>query len=145
MLLNQPDTFQRYIIMSPSIWWNSEEVWKWESHFAQNHNDINAKVFVTAGSLETIEVQKKMMDDIVKDAPKQVVQMFQPMLDHFENEGWPKMAEITPVFVDKLKSRGYKSLKIHCHNMPHESHSSVPPGGLSRGLRYIFDHWDPNQ
>ena len=65
--------------------------------------------------------------------------------DHFENEGWPKMAEITPVFVDKLKSRGYKSLKIHCHNMPDESHSSVVPGGLSRGLRYVFDYWDPNR
>ena len=130
--------------MSPSIWWNSEEVWKWESRFAKNNDDINAKVFVTAGSLETIEVQKKMMDDLLKDSPEQVVQMFQPMLDHFENEGWPKMAEITPVFVDKLKSRGYKSLKIHCHNMPDESHSSVVPGGLSRGLRYVFDYWDPN-
>ena len=58
-LLNQPDSFQRYIIMSPSIWWNGEEVWKWESHFAQNHNDINAKVFVTAGGLETAERMKK--------------------------------------------------------------------------------------
>ena len=144
-LLNQPGSFQRYIIMSPSIWWNSEEVWKWESRFAKNNNDINAKVFVTAGSLETIEVQKKMMDDLLKDSPEQVVQMFQPMLDHFENEGWPKMAEITPVFVDKLKSRGYKSLKIHCHNMPDESHSAVVPGGLSRGLRYVFDYWDPKQ
>ena len=131
--------------MSPSIWWNSEEVWKWESRFANNNNNNNAKVFVTAGSLETIEVQKKMMDDLLKDSPEQVVQMFQPMLDHFENEGWPKMAEITPVFVDKLKSRGYKSLKIHCHNMPDESHSSVVPGGLSRGLRYVFDYWDPNR
>ena len=145
VLLNQPETFQRYIIMSPSIWWNGEEVWKWESRFAKNNNDINAKVFVTAGSLETIEVQKKMMDDMLKDAPEQAVQMFKPMLDHFEKEGWPKMAEITPVFVDKLESRGYKNLKIHCHNMPHESHSSVAPGGLSRGLRYVFDHWDPNQ
>ena len=45
-------------------------------------------MFVTAGSLETIEVQKKMMDDLLKDSPEQVVQMFQPMLDHFENEGW---------------------------------------------------------
>lgn len=75
-LLNQPDSFQRYIIMSPSIWWNSEEVWEWESRFAKNNNDINAKVFVTAGSLETIEVQKKMMDDLLKDSPDQVVQMF---------------------------------------------------------------------
>ena len=102
-------------------------------------------MFVTAGSLETIEIQKKMMDDLLKDSPEQVVQMFQPMLDHFENEGWPKMAEITPVFVDKLKLRGYKNLKIHCHNMPDETHTSVGAGALSRGLRYVFDHWDPNQ
>ena len=67
VLLTQPETFQRYVIMSPSIWWNGEEVWEWESRFAQNHNDINAKVFVTAGGLETIEIQKKMMDDILKE------------------------------------------------------------------------------
>ena len=145
VLLTQPETFQRYVIMSPSIWWNGEEVWEWESRFAQNHNDINAKVFVTAGGLETIEIQKKMMDDILKDAPEQTVQMFKPMLDYFDKEGWPKMAEITPMFVDKLKSRSYKSLKIHCHNMPDESHSSVAPGAISRGLRYVFDHWDPSK
>jgi hypothetical protein len=144
VLLTQPETFQRYIIMSPSIWWNGEEVWKWESHFAQNHNDINAKVFVTAGSLETSEELKKQIQPILNmDGP--IAEIYKPIVKAYDKYGWPKMAEITPVFVDKLESRGYKNLKIHCHNMPDETHLSVGAGAFSRGLRYVFDHWDPNQ
>lgn len=29
-LLTQPETCLRYIIISPSVWWNQEEVWQWE-------------------------------------------------------------------------------------------------------------------
>jgi predicted alpha/beta superfamily hydrolase len=144
VLLTQPETFQRYIIMSPSIWWNGEEVWEWESHFAQNHIDINAKVFVTAGSLETSEELKKQIQPFLNmDGP--IAEMYKNIEKDHDKYGWPKMAEITPVFVNKLKSRGYKNLKIHCHNMPDETHLSVGAGALSRGLRYVFDHWDPNQ
>ena len=72
-------------------------------------------------------------------------EMYKNIAKGYDKYGWPKMAEITPVFVDKLKLRGYKNLKIHCHNMPDESHSSVAPGAISRGLRYVFDHWDPSK
>ena len=144
VLLNQPETFQRYVIISPSIWWNQEEVWKWESHSAQNHNDINAKVFVTAGGLETSEELKKTIQQVLNvGGPR--AEMYKNIFKAYDKYGWPKMAEITPVFVDKLKLRGYKNLKIHCHNMPDETHTSVGAGALSRGLRYVFDHWDPNQ
>jgi hypothetical protein len=42
-----------------------------------------------------------------------------------------------------LRSRNYAGLKIHCHNMPDETHMSVPPAVISRGLRYVFGHWRP--
>ena len=142
VLLNQPDTFQRYIIMSPSIWWNGEEVWKWESRFAKNNNDINAKVFVTAGGLETSEELKRIIQQFLNMGGP-MAEMYKNIAKGYDKYGWPKMAEITPVFVDKLKSRGYKNLKIHCHNMPDETHMSVEAGAFSRGLRYVFGHWNP--
>mgnify|MGYP001993940496 FL=1 len=144
VLLTQPETFQRYVIISPSIWWNGEEVWEWESRFAQNHNDINAKVFVTAGGLETVEAMKKQVQQIINMGGP-IAEMYKTMGKGYDKYGWPKMAEITPVFVDKLKSRSYKSLKIHCHNMPDETHLSNASGALSRGLRYVFDHWEPSK
>ena len=92
--------------------------------------------------LDRFESRSRLSPGIIPEAMSLIVTNTSPKklkttnLSHYE---------MIKQFVDKLKSRGYKSLKIHCHNMPHESHSSVPPGGLSRGLRYIFDHWDPNQ
>ena len=142
VLLNQPETFQRYVIISPSIWWNQEEVWKWESRFAKNNNDINAKVFVTAGGLETSEELKRIIQQVLNMGGP-MAEMYKNIAKGYDKYGWPKMAEITPVFVDKLKLRGYKNLKIHCHNMPDETHTSVGSGAFSRGLRYVFGHWNP--
>jgi hypothetical protein len=66
------------------------------------------------------------------------------MIAWFEEHGWPRTAEIGPEFADKMRSRNYAGLKIHCHNMPDETHMSVPPAVISRGLRYVFDHWEPS-
>ena len=88
VLLNQPETFQRYVIISPSIWWNQEEVWKWESHFAQNHNDINAKVFVTAGGLETSEELKKvqpLINSILKRISSKNIEYLRKRYRHNED------------------------------------------------------------
>ncbi len=63
----------------------------------------------------------------------------------YDKHGWPRMAEITPEFVDKLKSRNYPNMNIHCPNMPDETHMSVGAGAFSRGQRYVFGHWDPER
>jgi len=62
------------------------------------------------------------------------------MIAWFEAHGWPRTAEIGPEFASKMRSRNYK---IHCQNMPDETHMSVPPAVISRGLRYVFGHWNP--
>ena len=56
------------------------------------------------------------------------------MIAWFEEHGWPRTAEIGPEFADKLRSRNYAGLKIHYHNMPDETHMSVPPAVILRGL-----------
>jgi hypothetical protein len=65
------------------------------------------------------------------------------MIAWFEEQGWPRTAEIGSEFVSKMRSRNYASLKIHCHNMPDETRMSVPRAVISRGLRYAFNHWEP--
>jgi predicted alpha/beta superfamily hydrolase len=142
ILLNQPETFQRYIICSPSIWWENEAVWQWEENCAKVREDLNATVFVTAGGLETASLMKVQIEEKAQEAGPMQDTMAQ-LLPIYDKHGWPRMAEITPTLADKLKSRNYPGLKIHCHNLPDETHMSVPACAISRGLRYVFGHWNP--
>ncbi|MDP6810352.1 MAG: alpha/beta hydrolase-fold protein [Kiritimatiellia bacterium] len=137
VLLNQPESFNRYLCISPSIWWNDEEVWQWESAYAEQHDDLQAEVFFSAGGLE--------MQDLLKEQVK-TSEMMPPeardaMVAAYDEFGWPRMAEITPEITEKLASRGYPGLKVHCYNMPHETHLSVFIGAMLRGLRVFYAHW----
>ncbi|MBW2368092.1 MAG: alpha/beta hydrolase, partial [Deltaproteobacteria bacterium] len=133
VLFNKPGSFTRYICISPAIWWNKEEVWQWEENFAANNDDLKAQVFFTAGGLETVEKLKVQM----VNSPMTT----ETVIKLYDEHGWPRMAEITPEITAKLKSRAYPSLEIHCFNMPDETHMSVAPPALTRGLRVFFGHW----
>jgi hypothetical protein len=51
-LFHQPASFDRYLIVSPSIWWDEKVVLQHETTYAENHNDLAAKVFLASGDLE---------------------------------------------------------------------------------------------
>lgn len=52
-LLHEPDTFKRYLIGSPSIWWQEGVTFSYEDAYAAEHTDLAARVFMSVGSLET--------------------------------------------------------------------------------------------
>jgi hypothetical protein len=141
-LLNAPSTFQKYILASPTISWNDEEVWDWEQSYSVEQQDLPASVFVSAGSLETAEEGRKNALEICAKNPL-LRSRVEGMIAWFDEHGWPRTTELAPEFVDRLRARNYPRLKIHCHNMPDETHMSVPPAVLSRGLRYVFNQWQP--
>lgn len=141
-LLTLPTTFQRYILASPAITWNEEEVWRWEQACAVARRDLPATVFLSAGELEAADVARRYALETAENNPV-LRPRIKAMIAWFEEHGWPRTAEIGPEFADKLRSRNYAGLKIHCHNMPDETHMSVSPAVISRGLRYVFDHWRP--
>jgi predicted alpha/beta superfamily hydrolase len=142
LLLSRPDLFQRYVLCSPSIWWHGEMIWDWEAHYAGSHPDLSASVFVTAGGFETVERTKQQLKAVsAGGGPMKATA--EKMTAIYEADGWPRMAEITPEFTAKLQSRNYPNLDICCHNLPDETHMSVWPAGVSRGLRYVFGSWKP--
>lgn len=51
-LFHQPDTFHRYLIVSPSIWWDEKVTLQYEADYAENHDDLSAQVFLAGGDLE---------------------------------------------------------------------------------------------
>lgn len=142
-LLTQEVPVSAYIAISPSIWWNNEEVWQWESALAEKVSDLKAKVFVTAGELETQQQSRVSVDRMIENGGFLKAQA-SSMKASYEKHGWPRMAEITPEFVDKLRGRSYPSLQIACHNFPDETHMSISAPGLGRGIRYLFGDWVPN-
>jgi predicted alpha/beta superfamily hydrolase len=51
-LLTASDLFQRFGIFSPSFWVKNGEMFTLEKSFSNHNNTLNAKVFITVGSLE---------------------------------------------------------------------------------------------
>lgn len=113
-LLNAPNTFNRYIISSPSIWWDPEAVFAYEENFAKMHSDLPANVFLSAGSIE------ESMQIPIRVVQARFVTRMQAM-------------------AGKLQSRGYENLSLTSHVFEDESHISGAPGAISRGLRVVFD------
>jgi uncharacterized protein len=142
VLLTLPATFQRYILASPAITWNGEEVWRWEQASANARSDLPATVFLGAGELEAADIARRYALETAENNPM-LRSRIKAMIAWFEEHGWPRTAEIGPELADRMRSRNYPRLKIHCHNMPDETHMSAPPSVISRGLRFVFDHWKP--
>lgn len=51
-LFNRPETFQRYLLASPSIWWDDRVILQAEAAFAERASDLPARVFVSVGAEE---------------------------------------------------------------------------------------------
>jgi predicted alpha/beta superfamily hydrolase len=142
VLLTTPSTFRRYILASPSLFWNDEEVWRWEEECARTHDDIQATVFIGAGALETPAATRQNALDMADRNPL-LRDRAKATIAWCDEHGWPRAAELVPEFTAKLRSRRYAGLMIHCQNMPDETHLSVPPVVISRGLRYVFGSRGP--
>jgi predicted alpha/beta superfamily hydrolase len=141
-LLTAPETFQRYILASPTISWNQEEVWSWETAYASAHRDLRAAVFVSAGSSEAPEIARANAVGIAENSPTVRAQV-ESIIAWCDQHGWPRTTELPHELAARLRSRNYAGLRIHAHTLPDETHMSVSPAILSRGLRYVFDRWQP--
>lgn len=110
VLFNKPEEFQKYIIGSPSIYWDNSVILEQENTYAQNHKSLCAKVFLSVGQLEAI---------------------YEPAYaGMFSN-----VAKLTEI----LTSRKYNDFSLVSHVFLNETHMSVIPATFSRGLREVFN------
>ena len=137
VLLTQPESFNRYVIASPSLWWNREQVWDWEEALAARQRELPASVFLSAGALETVEDNKALALTFLTATAASQEQLDERIAIMDEN-GWIRLAEIVPEFAVKLKSRAFRGLRLHGQIFEDETHMSVFPAAVSRGLRYVF-------
>jgi predicted alpha/beta superfamily hydrolase len=108
VLFHAPETFNRYIAVSPSLWWNDRVIFEYEEEFADEHSDLPVKLFLAVGGLEEEQWPDLRMVSNLKE------------------------------FHKRLEDRNYAGLEMEMVVMEDETHHSVFLGALSRGLRSVF-------
>lgn len=131
-LLEKPDTFQRYIMSSPALWWDDNAIIAIEQRYAKENNDLSASVFIAAGGRERPEYEEEMLARAPQRA-QQAMRDFNELIG--ENA---KMVEAIELFSETLGARGYENLDLTFHIFPDDTHASTPPLAITRGLRVVF-------
>jgi predicted alpha/beta superfamily hydrolase len=108
VLFHQPETFKRYLIASPSIWYDSSVIFKYQKEYMQTRRDLKASVYLSAGGREETEAGFTRMETNVR-----------------------QLSEL-------LENRHYPGLRIQTQVLEGETHFSVFPAALNQGLRYLF-------
>ena len=108
-LFTSPKSFNRYVIGSPSIWWDNKHILQIEEEYSKNNKELPAKIFMSAGDLE---------EDGDSDAFRMVTNI--------------KSLSKT------LKKRNYEGLTIKTVILEDETHCSAVAATLNRGLRSVF-------
>jgi predicted alpha/beta superfamily hydrolase len=127
VLLTQPDTFARYGIGSPSLWWHDDVMFECEARYAATHDDLAAKVFFSVGEFEDHEGRQREASRLSPGEQQVAGLRYIDMVADSE-----RMAAV-------LRDRRYPSLEMESEVLPGEFHITVPLLNLSRSLRYLFD------
>jgi len=107
-LFYRPFAFNRYVAASPALWWDNRMLFKAEAELAARVQDLPANLFLSVGGLEEAH-----------DAPSRMIS---------------NLYELDAT----LRQRRYPNLKVGFQVFPDETHMSVFPAALSRGLTAVF-------
>lgn len=116
-LFRRPAAFRRYLVISPSLWWDDRVILRHEQAWAENHDDLPARVFVGVGRGE------------------------QAAGGGWKNEGFPDeaIAALRQVdncreLCDRLGARKYPALGLDTVVLDGEYHLTVTAAAITRGL-----------
>jgi len=113
LLLTRPDTFEHYILGSPSLWYDRGVLFGREQAYAAEHRDMRASVYFGIGGRETLAPGKK------RSRSEEDADMVADLRD----------------FDAALKSRRYPGLQTRLAVFADEDHASVFPFLFTHGLR----------
>ncbi|MDX2059852.1 MAG: alpha/beta hydrolase-fold protein [Gemmatimonadales bacterium] len=110
VLFTRPETFNRYIIGSPSLWWAGEDMFKVAEQYFKTRGDLPARVFIGVGGLEELPpgTSFRMVTNVLR-------------LERM------------------LRTRNYPGLRLTTRIFPDESHTTVASMNLIRGLVAVYD------
>lgn len=62
VLFHHTESFEKYVIGSPSLWWDENISFSYESNYAEDHDSLEANVYLSAGTEES----GTMLEDVVR-------------------------------------------------------------------------------
>ena len=80
-LVDRPDVFRRYIVSSPSLWWDGAVILQHERRFSQNRTALPRSIFMSVGSEE----------------PADMLEFFKPFADALKSRGYASLQFETAV------------------------------------------------
>ena len=107
-LFKKPSLFNHYLIGSPSMYYDNDVIFKYEEEYSKSNDNLDAKVFLSVGSLEA------------------------------GYEMFPGMVSNVKKLSDILNERKYHNLNLTTCLFENETHFSVMPATFSRGIRKLF-------
>jgi predicted alpha/beta superfamily hydrolase len=126
-LLTEPAGFSRYIVSSPSLWWHDRWLLDAERSYAEEHDDLAARVVIGIGEDEDFDGRQREASRLGADGRALA-------------GAWPiDMVADAELFARQLTGRGYPGLRVESLAWVGEMHISVWPTTLTRGLRILYD------
>lgn len=71
VLMNHPNSFDRFVIASPSLWWDNEVMMKFERLYAKKYTDLDKQLYISVAS----EEMKSGEQDIINSTQRFVDQL----------------------------------------------------------------------
>lgn len=116
IVLTAPTMFERYILSSPSLWYDNRVMLERERAYAAVHTDMRADIFLVIGGFETVKPSS------------------QNKRYHRKND----MVRDLKTFEARLRSRRYPGLRIESTVIEDEDHLTVYPAAITRGLMWAL-------
>ena len=125
-LFRHTASFQQFVAISPSIWWNDCAVLKHESAFSERvrAGQVTARALISVGALEAM--------------PRWVPGLPASEQDFRDMGEECRMVGNTVELGARLAALA--SPGLHVETVVHEGddHNMVPPAGIARGVRFAF-------
>jgi predicted alpha/beta superfamily hydrolase len=119
--------FDRYLLVSPSIWWDGAIGLRFEQEWAQQHQDLPVRVFLGVGAQEQLIADTWLNEQGSAEALQHARQV-----DNVRTLG------------AQLQDRGYPGLRLDAVVFEGEYHFSVFPAAVTRGLLALYTE-DPGE
>jgi uncharacterized protein len=129
-LFRRTASFQHFVAIAPSIWWNDREVLTHEAPFIEKvrRGEVRARVLVSVGGLEsTVRWPAVAADKLPANRENfEVMCDYCRMVPNAEELGARLAIEQPPGFVAQTV--------VHMG----DDHNMVPPAGIARGIRFAL-------
>lgn len=127
-LFRRTTSFQHYVSISPSIWWNDRDVLKHEANFAERvkSGKASARILVSVGEMET-------GDQRIKGSKMPMTaEQFAAM------DADCRMVPNTVELGERLMAIVSDNFEAMCVVHEGDDHNMVPPAGIARGVKFAF-------